>query len=127
MAIISCFWKSICFAAHVCQKRKDKHIKTFFLCCIMRNLQQNLNIISQPHISRPSPTPQFCLASLHHSPFVAAIFTKGGGGGGATVGFELRGAFTLCMVLISTLSPLFLYFPYNSVPCFESKKYHPTP
>ena len=118
MAIISCFWKSICFAAHVCQKRKDKHIKTFFLCCIMRNLQQNLNIISQPHISRPSPTPQFCLASLHHSPFVAAIFTKGGGGGGSDSGFRTKGCVYIMHGSNKYLIPSIFVFPLQLCPLF---------
>ena len=30
MAVISYFWRGICFAAHVCLQRKDQHIKNFF-------------------------------------------------------------------------------------------------
>ena len=38
------FYLSNYFVAHVSYQRKDKPIKIFFLCCIMRNLQKNLNI-----------------------------------------------------------------------------------
>ena len=55
MAIISYFWRGICFVAHVCYQRKDKHLKIFFLCYIMRNLQKKPQYYMANPISAQSP------------------------------------------------------------------------
>ena len=48
------FYLSNYFVAHICFN-KDKQIKIFFLCCNMRNLQNNLNIIWQPPFQEKFP------------------------------------------------------------------------
>ena len=60
MPVISHFIKAIIMFVN-----KGKINTTKFLCCIMRNLQKNLNIMWQSRISRQTnPLPIFALPSL---------------------------------------------------------------
>ena len=93
---------------------KDKHIKFFSPCHIMRNLQKNLNIIWQPLISR-HPPPPFCFTP---SPFLAKIFRpssisinfekieplfmKGVGGGVRTVQLFVA-IFVVCQIYVFSI------------------------
>ena len=54
---------------------KEKLNTSRFLCCIMRNLQKNLNLIWQPPISRQTPHP-FYLIPLFWQNFSRNEFIK---------------------------------------------------
>ena len=60
MAVISYFWRGICFVAHVCYQRKGKHLKIFFSMLHHEESSKKTSILYGKPISAQSPPPLYC-------------------------------------------------------------------
>ena len=127
------------------KQNKNKHIKIFFLCCIMINLQTKTSISYGkppfldkapssilPYLPPPPPRPKkkiFFRPTRFHQFWISKApvsYEESRGGRGERVGSNYGGWVYTMHGSNRYLIPHIFYFLYNPVPYFESK-YQPTP